>query len=75
MVDPPVDFKTIEGHTLAANADLGKVGPDLKIEAVAVHAEVPWRVTETEQARDDRVWFVHRGRPLQTTVSGPGIRR
>lgn len=48
MVDPSVEFKTIEGHALAANADLGKVGPDLEVEAVAVHAEVARGVAETE---------------------------
>lgn len=48
MIDPLIKFKTIEGHALAADRDLGEVGPNLRVEAIAVHAEVARCVTETE---------------------------
>ncbi len=53
MVDPPVKFKTIKGHALAADADFGKLRPHLKVEAVPVHAQVPWRIAETEEPWGD----------------------
>ena len=49
MVNPGVEFKVVECHALAADRDLGEMRADLRVEAIAVHAEVAWRVTQTEQ--------------------------
>ena len=53
MVDPPVKFKTIKGHTLAADADFGKLGAHLCVEPVPVHAEVTGGIAEAEKPRGD----------------------
>ncbi len=53
MVDPPVKFKTIKGHALAADADFGKLGAHLRVEAVPVHAEVARGVAKAQESRGD----------------------
>ena len=53
MVDPPVKFKTIKGHALAADADFGEVRANFRVEPVAVHAEIAWGIAETEQSRSE----------------------
>jgi hypothetical protein len=48
VVNPGVQFKAVEGHSLSTNADLGEVRPDLGVEAITIHAEVARGVPETE---------------------------
>ena len=53
MVDPGIQFKPVERNSLSTNRDFGKVGPDFRVESVAVHAEVARGIAETEQPRGD----------------------
>ena len=53
MVDPPVKFKTIKGHALAADADFGKLGAHLCVKPIPVHAEVTRGIAETEEPGGD----------------------
>ena len=48
MVNPGVEFKPVESHTLTADRDLGEMRTDLLVEAISVRAEVAWCVAETE---------------------------
>lgn len=48
MLPPRVEFKPIEGYSLAADADLTDEGANLGIKAIPVHAEVSWGVSESE---------------------------
>jgi len=40
VVHPGVEFKPVKGDALATDGNGGKEGPDLGVEAVAVHAEI-----------------------------------
>ena len=53
MVDPPVKFKTIKGHALAADADFGYQGTNLGVKAIAVHTQVTRGIAQTEKPRGD----------------------
>ena len=53
LLDPGVEIKAIEGFTLDADRNQRHPGPNLFIEAVLVHAEIPRRIPEPEQPRED----------------------
>lgn len=53
MIDPGVQFKAVERDTLSTDRDFREVGADLCVEAVAVHAEVAWGISEAEEPRND----------------------
>ena len=53
MVDPPVKFKTIKGHALAADADFGYQGTNLGVKAIAVHTQVTRGIAQTEKPWGD----------------------
>jgi len=51
VLHPGVQFKPVEGDTLPTDGNVGETRPDLAIEAVAVHAEIGWRVAKTYEPR------------------------
>lgn len=51
MIRPGVEFKTVKSDALSADGNFGKGGAYLSVEAIAVYAEVTWRITKTKQAR------------------------
>ena len=53
MVDPGIQFKAVERNSLSTDRDCGEMRPDFRVEAVAIHAEVPWRIAETEEPWGD----------------------
>jgi hypothetical protein len=48
---PGVQFKSVEGDALPTDRNVGEAGPDLGVEAVAVHAEIARCVPKAHQAR------------------------
>jgi hypothetical protein len=44
-----VEFKPIECHPVRPDPKLGQAGADLRIEAIAVHAEVERRIAQPHQ--------------------------
>ena len=50
MVHPGIHFKAIEGDTLPANAELGQFRAYIPVKAVAVHAQIGWGITESDQS-------------------------
>jgi hypothetical protein len=46
-----IHFKAVEGNSLLADSNLCQVRPDVAIEAVLVHAEVPRGIPETNESR------------------------
>ena len=59
MIHPGVQFKSVEGNALLADADYSEMRSHLGVEAVAVHAEIVRRVAETDQARCDGTQMFH----------------
>ena len=53
VVGPRVEFKTVEGHALRSNSNLGEPGADFAVEVVLAHAEVERGVTEAEEAWEE----------------------
>jgi hypothetical protein len=51
---PGVQFKSVERNALRADRNLCDVAADLRVEAVAVHAEVARRIAESDEAGEDR---------------------
>jgi hypothetical protein len=51
LLPPGIQFKAVKGDPLATDADLGKVGADLGVEEIAVHAEVVRRVPQPQHSR------------------------
>ena len=51
VVDPGIQFKTVERNSLSTDRDFGEVRADFGVEAVAIHAEVAGGVTEAQQPR------------------------
>jgi len=50
VLHPGIQFKAVEGDSLAADGDLGEAWADLGVEAVSVHAEVGRGIPEADQA-------------------------
>ena len=63
MIYPGVEFKSIEGDTLFADADFNEIRPYLGIEAVAIHAEVARRIPKANQSRSGRWRMLHLAYP------------
>ena len=61
MIDPGVQFKSVEGNTLFADANFHEIRSYLGVEAVAVHAEVARRIPEADQSRRDTAVLFHKG--------------
>lgn len=51
VVNPFIEFETIEGDALFTDGDFGEAWPNLGIEAIAVHAEVGRCVPQPQNAR------------------------
>lgn len=51
LVSPLVEFMSVERNALFADRNIRDMRADLRIEAVAVHAEVFRRIAESEKAR------------------------
>ena len=51
MVDPGIQFKTVEGDSLPTDRDFSEVRTDFHVEAVSIHAEVAGGVAEAEKPR------------------------
>jgi len=49
ILHPVVQFKSIEGNPLVADANLGQIRPDLGVESVAVHAEVEGSIPQADE--------------------------
>jgi hypothetical protein len=43
-----VQFKSVEGNGLFADADFNEIGPHIGVKAIAVHAEVTGRIAEAD---------------------------
>jgi hypothetical protein len=63
VVGPGVEVKTIEGDAAIADRDFDEERPDLRVEPVAVHAEVCRRVAVADEAGED----LHGGDPHRPT--------
>ncbi|MCH7820963.1 MAG: hypothetical protein IIA07_03005 [Proteobacteria bacterium] len=48
---PGVQFKSVEGNALLTDGNVGEKGPDLGVEAVAVHAEIGWSIAKAYEPR------------------------
>lgn len=53
LLDPGIEIKAIEGFALDADRNQRQPGPNLFIEAVFVHAEIPRRIPEPEKAGEE----------------------
>jgi hypothetical protein len=53
VVGPGVEFKTVEGHVLRSNSNLGDPGADFAVEVVCTCTQVERGVTEAEEAREE----------------------
>ena len=53
VVDPGIQFKTVECNSLSSDRDLSEVRADFGVEAITVHAEVAGGVAEAEEPRGD----------------------
>ncbi len=51
VVDPGIQFKTVEGDSLPTDRDFSEVRADFGVEAVAVHAEVAGGIAKAEEPR------------------------
>jgi hypothetical protein len=51
VLHPGVQFKSVEGDALPADRDSGEVFANLRVEPIAVHAEVERRVTQANESR------------------------
>jgi len=47
---PAVKFKTVEANSLPANAKLVHHGANFRVKPILVHAEIPWCVTQADDA-------------------------
>jgi hypothetical protein len=63
LIYPGIQFKSVEGDALFANADFDEIRPYLGIEAVTIHAEVARRIPEANQSRSDRWRMFHLAYP------------
>ena len=63
MIYPGVEFKSIEGDTLFADADFNEIRPYLGVKPVAVHTQVARYIPEADQSRRDRWRMFHLAYP------------
>ena len=69
LLDPGIEIKAIEGFALDADRNQRQPGPNLFIEAVLVHAEIPRRIPEPEQPREE-AGAPQDGRVAQALIGG-----
>jgi len=48
---PGVEFKPVEGNTLLTDGNFCEEGPNLRIEAIAIHAKIARRIAKPHQSR------------------------
>jgi len=48
---PGIQFKPVEGDTLATDGNVGEMRPDFRVEAVAVHAKISGCVAKSHEPR------------------------
>jgi hypothetical protein len=53
LIYPGVEFKSVEGDALLADANFCQMRPYYCVEAVAIHTEVARRIAETNQPGRD----------------------
>lgn len=53
LLDPGIEIKAIEGFALDADRNQREPGPNLFIEAVLVHTEIPRRIPEPEETGEE----------------------
>ena len=68
LLDPGIEIKAIEGSALDADRNQRQPGPNLFVEAVLVHPEIPRRIPEPEQAGQEAGAFQD-GRVAQALIS------
>jgi hypothetical protein len=51
LVCPRIEVNTVKRNPLRANTNLRDTGANVAIEAIFVHAQVAWRVTQPNEAR------------------------
>jgi hypothetical protein len=54
VVGPGIEVKPVEGDALRADWDRGEERANIAIEAIFVHAEIRWRVAQSDEARQER---------------------
>ena len=68
LVGPGIEVKAIESFALDADRNQRHPGPNLFIEAVLVHAEIPRRIPEPEEA-GEQAGASQGGRAAQALIS------
>ena len=61
VIDPGIEFKTVERNSLSTDRDLSEVRADFGVEAVTIHTEVAGGVAEAEEPRGNEYgacWFL-----------------
>jgi hypothetical protein len=53
FVGPRVQVNTVKGDSLPPNSNHSDVRANLAIEAISVHAQVSWRITEANEPWDN----------------------
>jgi len=61
LIYPGVEFKSVEGDALLADANFHEIRTYLSIEAVAIHAQIERRIPEADQSRRDTAVLFHEG--------------
>jgi hypothetical protein len=51
LVEPGVQFKTVKGHPLLAQADFSDIGAYFSVEPVPIHAEIAGGIPKTDHTR------------------------
>jgi len=74
VVDPGVQFKPVERDSLPTDRDFSEMGTDLRVEAVAVHAEVARGIPEAEEPRENGLGAIARQFHVRMHVSGRDTR-
>ena len=59
IVCPGVEFKPVVCDGLFPEGYFGEVGAHLRVELVAVHAEIRWRIAVPDQTRKDDELALH----------------
>ncbi len=87
-ISPSVQLQPIECETAVADGDLRYERADFAIETVPVHAQVAWRISESDEARLERkrshgigersmglAWVTGYGDNLRKTCNNSGTAR
>jgi hypothetical protein len=57
VVDPEIEIKAIEGDALRSDWDHRQPWAHFSVEAVLIHSQISWRITESKQPGLDRPWI------------------